>query len=399
MFVSCLFVLLLAVHIRSDDHGANAVSYTKDLFNSAVEKDKLFVMFFAPWCGHCKRLAPTWDELAVKYNIEKREVTIGKVDCTVETELCSAHGVRGYPTVKFFNLNKEGEKYADARTIEAFSKFIEERLGKEEEVKEEEKKEEEVAKAPVAQATAENGLYVLTDANYDAHIATGHHFIKFYAPWCGHCQRMAPTWDELAKKVGTDGKVKIGKVDCTLNSATCGKNGVRGYPTLMWFTNGEKSEDYRGAREMADFEQFIVRLTSAEVEEKKLSQDGAVPAQAANDQGIVTLTDEDFKDSISEDFTLVLFSDDQKHITKLLVPILNRVALDFVEKPEILIAQVNCGDSVNLCTSQDAKGPYPTLRMYHNGALLSNYTGEQTVAAITKYLDGLLEEQRKKDEL
>jgi len=58
----------------------------------------------------------------------------------------------------------------------------------------------------------QDGLFVLTDANFEAHVASGNHFIKFYAPWCGHCKRMAPTWDQLAQKTGTDGKVKIAKV-------------------------------------------------------------------------------------------------------------------------------------------------------------------------------------------
>lgn len=54
-----------------------------------------------------------------------------QVDCTVETALCSAQGVRGYPTVKFFNRNAEGEKYTAARTIESLREFIEEQLAKE----------------------------------------------------------------------------------------------------------------------------------------------------------------------------------------------------------------------------------------------------------------------------
>jgi len=53
-----------------------------------------------------------------------------QVDCTIETALCSDHGVRGYPTVKFFNQEKEGTKYASARTLEALTAFIEEQLGK-----------------------------------------------------------------------------------------------------------------------------------------------------------------------------------------------------------------------------------------------------------------------------
>jgi protein disulfide-isomerase-like protein len=60
-------------------------------------------------------------------------------------------------------------------------------------------------------------------------------FIKFYAPWCGHCKKMAPAWDELATK--TEGKLNVAKVDCTSDKGKplCAKFEVKGYPTLLHF--------------------------------------------------------------------------------------------------------------------------------------------------------------------
>ena len=60
-----------------------------------------FIKFYAPWCGHCKKLAPVWDELHVK---NKEKLHVGKVDCTSETasSLCQHFGIRGYPTLLYF---------------------------------------------------------------------------------------------------------------------------------------------------------------------------------------------------------------------------------------------------------------------------------------------------------
>lgn len=62
-------------------------------------KDIWFVEFYAPWCGHCKKLEPEWNEAAAKL---KGQVRFGKVDATVEGELAQKFGVRGYPTIKIF---------------------------------------------------------------------------------------------------------------------------------------------------------------------------------------------------------------------------------------------------------------------------------------------------------
>jgi protein disulfide-isomerase len=75
-------------------------------------------------------------------------------------------------------------------------------------------------------------------------------FIKFYAPWCGHCQAMAPNWVQLAKEM--KGRLNIGEVNCDVETRLCKDVHLRGYPTILFFRGGERVE-YDGLRGLGDF--------------------------------------------------------------------------------------------------------------------------------------------------
>ena len=108
----CLLTLTAAtVYLKTDD------------FESKTQGKKALVAFKAPWCGHCKKLKPEWDKLA-----ENVEVLIGEVDCTVEKDLCSKHGVQGYPTIKYSD-GYGWTKYEKGRDYDSLETFVEEELG------------------------------------------------------------------------------------------------------------------------------------------------------------------------------------------------------------------------------------------------------------------------------
>ena len=66
--------------------------------------------------------------------------------------------------------------------------------------------------------------------------------VEFYAPWCGHCQQLAPEWKSAAKTAADElgDEVRLGAVDCTRNHALCAQYKVDGYPTLKVF--GEEKD-------------------------------------------------------------------------------------------------------------------------------------------------------------
>lgn len=124
-----LALLLLAGSVAlaraSEDHGAIHVLTAETFEDTTNDGSVVFTKFFAPWCGHCKRLAPTWKELAEAYK-DSKTIKIAHVDCTVDRDVCTGADIKGYPTLKVFHKGEEVKAYRGARELDALKSFIDE---------------------------------------------------------------------------------------------------------------------------------------------------------------------------------------------------------------------------------------------------------------------------------
>jgi len=122
-------LLLLALAVASVNASA-LVSLGKDNYESIINGQKnVFVKFFAPWCGHCKAMAPAWEELAETFKDEP-DVVIADVDATIEQELGTKFAVQGYPTLKFFKKGStEAQEFGGGRQIDTMIPYINEQAG------------------------------------------------------------------------------------------------------------------------------------------------------------------------------------------------------------------------------------------------------------------------------
>lgn len=128
------------------------------------------VEFFAPWCGHCKNLAPVYEELAGVFASTK-DVQIAKVDADAEKSLGKRFGVQGFPTLKFFDgKSDKPTDYNGGRDLDSLTNFITEKTG----VKAKRKLE---MPSPVE---------MLTDKTFKETIGSDKNaLVAFTAPWCG----------------------------------------------------------------------------------------------------------------------------------------------------------------------------------------------------------------------
>lgn len=109
-------------------------------------------------------------------------------------------------------------------------------------------------------ATNDEPVKVLVGKNFHSIVMddTKDVLVKFYAPWCGHCKKLAPIYDELAKKLqATNPNLVIAKMDSTLNEVS--EVSIQGFPTLKYWKRGQKSTpmDYTGERDLKGFLAFF----------------------------------------------------------------------------------------------------------------------------------------------
>ncbi|KMU91339.1 disulfide-isomerase A6 [Coccidioides immitis H538.4] len=222
-----------------------------------------------------------------------------EMDCVVNGDKCQELEVKEWPTFALYHDGKLVEKYDGGRNMEGLSRFVEKWLESikpgsrprgemklpepgakiaPEQPKDQEgaiigepdinagsstpaasQKSDDSVK-PAAPALPERkqpapnpqGMSVpLTAESFQKLVTTTRDpwFVKFYAPWCVHCQALAPIWSQMAKDL--KGKLNIGEVNCEVEKRLCKDARVNVYPTMYFFRGGERVE-YEGLRGLGD---------------------------------------------------------------------------------------------------------------------------------------------------
>lgn len=137
-------------------------------------------------------------------------------------------------------------------SVESFEKFIKDLT---------EKKLEPFIKSEPIPEDNSGSVKVVVAKNFDEIVTNSDKdvLIEFYAPWCGHCKKLAPIFDELGDKMAQE-NVVIAKFDATANDVPP-QFEVRGFPTLFWVSKNAKSKpvQYQGGRELEDFIKYIAQ--------------------------------------------------------------------------------------------------------------------------------------------
>lgn len=132
-------------------------------------------------------------------------------------------------------------------------------------------------------------VLVLTDSDFTSKISDlDLVLVKFYAPWCGHCKKIAPEFEKAATVLkDNDPPVALAEVDCTAEGKdTCSQHGVSGYPTLQAFKRGSKAFDYEGPRDSDGIVRYMRGKAGPSSKELKSVAD-AVKFLSSDDHSII----------------------------------------------------------------------------------------------------------------
>lgn len=157
--------------------------------------------------------------------------------------------------------NAKGQKFIlkEDFSVEALKSFVEDVLADKLEPFIKSEPVPESQDGPVVVAVGKNFDDVVMNVDKDS-------LIEFYAPWCGHCKKLTPVYDEVGEKLRNEPGVQLVKMDATANDVPP-QFEVRGFPTLYWLPKGDKKNPikYDGGREADNFIEYIARHATDEL--------------------------------------------------------------------------------------------------------------------------------------
>ncbi|KAF2113338.1 thioredoxin-like protein [Lophiotrema nucula] len=299
------------------------IELTQQDIDEKISHGNWLVEFFSPDCPHCMAFKPTWQTLYEFYYTSKPIISqkesdgdslnsftrwydfkFAKVNCIAYRDTCEKMKIHNFPSIVEYHNGNETKKVKGSKELPEVSKWVEEILESvrpgsrppggpklpkpgdnkveagpetEAEVKEKanvenpavttsatptEPSEESQVQLPIKLPANPTGISEPLTAEKFQKLVTNtmdSWFVKFYAPWCHHCQAMQPNWAQMAREM--KGKLNVGEVNCDAEKRLCKDAKVKGYPTLLFFRGGERVE-YNGLRGIGDLVSFAETTTA-----------------------------------------------------------------------------------------------------------------------------------------
>ncbi|KAG0698012.1 thioredoxin-like protein [Suillus ampliporus] len=254
--------------------GSESKVLTPQDFKQTIADGVWFIEHFSPYCRHCRHFEPTWnlvvDEFEKKPNLG---INLAQVNCALNGDLCTENGVSGYPQMNLYRNGQFVETFDKDRDFDILVDFLLARaeptadsLSSSTTVEQEEivvevtpADETLVIQMPRVESNPSGEVISLTSETFDSFLAQTPAFVKFFAPWCGHCKKLAPTWIQVARRM--QHKLNIAEVNCDEHKSLCSKQGVTGYPMLFYYSHGATTE-YTGSRKYEPLVAFADKAAS-----------------------------------------------------------------------------------------------------------------------------------------
>ena len=245
------------------------------------------VLFYAPWCEHSRAFAPRFEQVAHAFARDKpwrtaagaldtaraRQaggrpvVLVARVDADAHRDLAARFDVTGFPSLLWFpgggaGLEDAPEDVSGTRSPDALVAFVGRRTGLRRSVRREGSAVVTLRSQPQFEAIA---------GDPDAHV-----LVEFYAPWCAHCQKFAPAYEQAARAFAGEPAVTLAKVDASALSELSAAFGITAYPSLKLFPTGLDSGHvpYGGAKTAEAVVEFVNGIAGTQ----RTPEGGLVPS-------------------------------------------------------------------------------------------------------------------------
>ncbi|XP_013881156.1 protein disulfide-isomerase A5 [Austrofundulus limnaeus] len=322
---------------------------TEKDFRKLLKKEEkpVLMMFYAPWCGVCKRMQPVFQQAATetkgKYILAGMNVHPAEFD-----GLKQEFSVKGYPTFCYFEKGKFLHHYENyGATAKDIADWLKKR------------------------------------------------YLSLFG--CGHCKKMKPEYDEAAEILNkaADSPGVLAAVDSTVHKAVGDRYKISGFPTVKYFENGEEMYTLPHLRTKDKIIEFLHNPQAPPPPEQSWEEK---PSSVSH------LGSEDFREALKKKkHALVMFYAPWCPHCKNSIPHFSTAADLFKEDRKIVYAAVDCtkGQNHELCKQEGVEG-YPTFNYYNYGKMVEKYNGDRGEEGFVGFMRNHRDQEKvvkKKEEL